>query len=263
MLAYISWHRPRQRVDVATYEGALERFHRSLARRPPSGFERLLRISRSRDAVAGAPSAQDPPGTRAGYEDWYLLEDWAALGVLEEAAVAHGHVSPHDEVARSLSGVATGGRLPSGRGRAPGRCRGDASRCGCRARQATSTARSASPAGRRNGSGRAVACGAAMLVLGPAPELLPARPRGARGRGADAPARTAGRRSVRSSAWRCGSADAVSARAPATFATLALRRRDWRSGGIDHREATRQHRRAPGHLTIIDIPRGPTARSPK
>ena len=42
-----------------------------------------------------------------GYEDWYVLEDWAALGVLKEAAVSRGHVSAHDKVA-SLSGVSTG-----------------------------------------------------------------------------------------------------------------------------------------------------------
>lgn len=35
-----------------------------------------------------------------GYEDWYLLEDWTALGVLERAAVAQGHLGAHDAVAK-------------------------------------------------------------------------------------------------------------------------------------------------------------------
>ena len=98
MLAYLSWHRPAAGVDAAAYESALEGFHRSLAHRPPSGFE-----GSSVFRVAELPWLAD---AGLGYEDWYLLDDWAALGVLEEAAVAHGHVSLHDKVA-SLSGVAT------------------------------------------------------------------------------------------------------------------------------------------------------------
>jgi hypothetical protein len=105
MLAYLSWHRPAAGVDAPAYESALEGFHRSLAHRPPSGFEGSCAF-RAAELPWLATVAQDPPGSRAGYEDWYLLDDWAALGVLEEAAVAHGHVSLHDRVA-SLSGDAT------------------------------------------------------------------------------------------------------------------------------------------------------------
>ena len=39
MLAYIAWHRPAPDVDPAAYEHAIERFHSSLAHRPPSGFD--------------------------------------------------------------------------------------------------------------------------------------------------------------------------------------------------------------------------------
>jgi len=38
MLAYVFWHRPADGVDAADYERALQRFHRSLARMPPSGL---------------------------------------------------------------------------------------------------------------------------------------------------------------------------------------------------------------------------------
>ena len=38
MLAYLFWHRPAAQVEQAAYEQALERFHRSLAHQPPSGF---------------------------------------------------------------------------------------------------------------------------------------------------------------------------------------------------------------------------------
>jgi len=114
MLAYLSWHRPAARVEQATYEQALERFHRSLAHRPPNGFRgsaafRLAEIpwlvykaAEDRDSeVADAPPA------RVGYEDWYLLDDWGAAGVLEEAAISRGHFTAHDRVA-ALAGAATG-----------------------------------------------------------------------------------------------------------------------------------------------------------
>jgi len=108
VLAYLSWHRPAPEVDAGAYERALEQFHRSLAHRTPSGFRGSATFR-----VAGLPwlgasragSLQDGGGA---YEDWYLLDDWAALGVLEEAAVSHGHVGAHDKIA-GLMGEATGG----------------------------------------------------------------------------------------------------------------------------------------------------------
>lgn len=91
MLAYVFWHRPAAEVAAAAYERELIRFHRSLARTPPSGF---------RGSVAfRAPALAWLDGER-GYEDWYLLDGWGALGVLEEAAVSRGRVSAHDAVAR-------------------------------------------------------------------------------------------------------------------------------------------------------------------
>jgi len=106
VLAYLSWHRPAAGVDAAAYERALEQFHRSLAHRAPSGFRGSAMFRASELPWLASPE-QGPSSAGAAYEDWYLLDDWASLGVLEEAAVSHGHVSAHDKVA-SLSGVAAG-----------------------------------------------------------------------------------------------------------------------------------------------------------
>lgn len=105
MLAYLSWHRPAEGIDVAAYENALVRFHRSLAGRPPSGLRgsaafRTEPLSRSGD---DPDAAHDPV-----YEDWYLLDGWSSVGVLEEAAVSRGHMTAHEAIAR-LAGFTAGG----------------------------------------------------------------------------------------------------------------------------------------------------------
>ncbi len=112
MLAYISWHRPSPDVDPAAYERALERFHRSLAHRPPSGFAgsaafvaaELPWLAPPTGAGAEAAGEAERPG---GYEDWYLVDSWSAVGVLEEAAVSRGHLTAHDAVAAKAE-VSTG-----------------------------------------------------------------------------------------------------------------------------------------------------------
>jgi hypothetical protein len=107
MLAYLFWHRPRRGgaphpngVVREEYERALLAFHRSLARTPPVGS-----LGSAAFRLARAPwSEQDEPL----YEDWYLVEDFAALGVLNQAAVGRGHRTPHDAAARR-SGFGAGG----------------------------------------------------------------------------------------------------------------------------------------------------------
>jgi hypothetical protein len=111
MLAYLFWHRPRDAAAAEEYERAQIAFHRSLARTPPAGFRgssvfRVAALPWPWSAAAAQERAtQDGLG---GYEDWYLLEDYTALGVLNEAAVGRGHRSPHDAVAGRM-GAGTGG----------------------------------------------------------------------------------------------------------------------------------------------------------
>jgi hypothetical protein len=113
VLAYIFWHRPARDVTPAAYEKALERFHRSLARRPPSGFRASAAF---RAAELPWLATADGAGRGGpGYEDWYLVDGWSALGVLEEAAVARGHVSRHDAVA-AMAGVVSGAVYRLGEG---------------------------------------------------------------------------------------------------------------------------------------------------
>ena len=100
MLAYVFWHRPRLAVERLAYEQSQIAFHRSLAHTRPVG---LWGTAAFRAAQLPWPAPAGP-----GYEDWYVLEDFAALGVLNEAAVGRGHRSAHDGVARRF-GAGAGG----------------------------------------------------------------------------------------------------------------------------------------------------------
>jgi hypothetical protein len=89
VLAYVFWHRAAP--DAAGYEERLVAFHEALAARPPAGFRssRAFRLDR-------APWLQ---GDGTPYEDWYLVDSWAALGTLNTAAVSGSRAAPHDAVA--------------------------------------------------------------------------------------------------------------------------------------------------------------------
>jgi hypothetical protein len=190
VLAYIFWHAPADGVDTAAYEHDQVAFQRSLARTPPYGFcgSAVFRIASLPwdSAPGGLGSSPAELGGAAGraYEDWYLVEDFAALGVLEEAAMGRGHRTSHDRVARALgSGVAGLYRLLEG----PVTSAEQIGRC----RHATWVQTAAGAPGRAAelaaflGDGLD-GVGASMwrrsLVLGPAPEyclLAPEVPRGA------------------------------------------------------------------------------------
>ncbi|MBA3807093.1 MAG: hypothetical protein H0X28_01665 [Solirubrobacterales bacterium] len=99
MLAYIFWHSPREPRASEEYEQALIAFHRSLARSAPVGMSASA-VFRGGALPWLAPGTREQARAAASYEDWYLLEDFAALGVLNEAAVGRGHVTRHDAAAR-------------------------------------------------------------------------------------------------------------------------------------------------------------------
>jgi hypothetical protein len=98
MLAYLFWHRPVDGIEHTAYERAAEHFHRSLHHNPPAGLR----------GSALFRTGELPWLAGGGYEDWYLLDDFTALGVLNEAAVAHGHRGAHDDIARRF-GEGAGG----------------------------------------------------------------------------------------------------------------------------------------------------------
>lgn len=82
MLAYVFSHRPHTSTGTEMYEAALRRFHGALARGGLRGF------------VASRSYRIGP-----GYADWYVVQDSAALDVLNEAAVSGDRAGSHDVVA--------------------------------------------------------------------------------------------------------------------------------------------------------------------
>ncbi|HLV99271.1 MAG TPA: hypothetical protein VKT82_11415 [Ktedonobacterales bacterium] len=96
MLAYFFTHWPLESIPSAEYEDALRAFMRSLAAHPPQGFQRSWAL-----AVQQLPWANRG---QAAYEDWYLVEDFAALGVLNGAAISPPHGETHLAVARMAGG---------------------------------------------------------------------------------------------------------------------------------------------------------------
>jgi hypothetical protein len=91
MLAYLFWHQPAENTPRQNYEQALVGFHRRLREVPVAGF-----VASGTARVRGLPWM---PGD--GYEDWYAVDDYTALGVLNDAAVDASHLDAHDLVAHA------------------------------------------------------------------------------------------------------------------------------------------------------------------
>ena len=90
VLAYVFWHTPDSVDGISTYEASLATFHRSLDPADISGFRGSQAF-----LVHGAPWVSSP----VVYEDWYFVDDFTALGALNEAAVSGPRRRPHDNVA--------------------------------------------------------------------------------------------------------------------------------------------------------------------
>jgi hypothetical protein len=98
VLAYVFFHRPGPGVDTQAYEGTLRGFHAALEGGSIRGF------IRSASYAVGA-----------GYADWYLVDDSAALDALNQAAMTGARTKAHDLAARmAADGVGKLLRLVSG-----------------------------------------------------------------------------------------------------------------------------------------------------
>lgn len=95
MLAYVFWHWPQAEIDRVTYLDHLSDFHNTLASNRPGGFQRSV-VFRIREA--GWLNT-----TGDAYEEWYLLDDSAAMDRLNEAAVSGACEEPHNRVAREAA----------------------------------------------------------------------------------------------------------------------------------------------------------------
>jgi hypothetical protein len=95
MLAYVFWHWPRPEIDRALYLDRLGQFHHTLADNKPSGFQRSV--------VFRIQNANWLNTQGEAYEEWYLLDDSAAMDRLNEAAVSGPCEEPHNRVAREAA----------------------------------------------------------------------------------------------------------------------------------------------------------------
>jgi hypothetical protein len=173
VLAYVFWHRPGAPERDAGYEDALLAFHRSLARSLPVGTLAMaaFRVAELPWSISQAyGDGRSPAAPEAAYEDWYLLEDFAALGVLNEAAVGLGHRTTHDDVARRF-GAGAGGLYGLIEGEPCAEALGEASKATWITRPAGSPRRGL---GELLGDGmepKRASLWRRQLVLGPAPEF--------------------------------------------------------------------------------------------
>ena len=105
MIAYVFWHWKQPSIAAPEYEKVQRTFHDALAASPPKGYHWSQSFALSR--CAWAADGGD------AYEDRYLVDDFAALDLLDAAAVEHAHLDDRAGHARrhAQGGVAHVGRL--------------------------------------------------------------------------------------------------------------------------------------------------------
>jgi hypothetical protein len=96
----VFWHQNKINVPTQEHEDLQRAFHVALASEPSPGFIQSFSL-----ALPGTPWAFDGG---EGYEDWYLVEDFAALGAFNDAAVSQDRTVPHDRVTAVAAGGAGG-----------------------------------------------------------------------------------------------------------------------------------------------------------
>jgi hypothetical protein len=100
MLAYVFWHWKQVEITATDYEHRQRAFHAALAAAPLPGFLGSFSVS-----VSHAPWAA---GGGEAYEDWYLVQDFGALGLLNEVTVSASRATPHEAAAAVAAGSARG-----------------------------------------------------------------------------------------------------------------------------------------------------------
>ena len=95
MLAYVFWHWPQPTIDTGLYQNNLIEFHQTLGDNKPDGFQHSVVF-----AIQGAVWLKTDG---VAYEEWYLLDDSAAMDRLNYAAVNGPCEVPHNLVARNAA----------------------------------------------------------------------------------------------------------------------------------------------------------------
>jgi hypothetical protein len=99
LLAYVFWHWKRDDVAASDYEYRQRGFHSALEASPSQGLVTSFSVGISKAPWAASSEA---------YEDWYVVQDFGSLGVLNEAAVSSSRAQPHDAAASVAAGGAGG-----------------------------------------------------------------------------------------------------------------------------------------------------------
>ena len=100
MFAYVFWHWPLPTINEHDYTDRLIGFHQSLHEHAFPGFH-----SSHAFQIGSAPWG---PPDQPLYEDWYFVENFATLAMLNHMAVAAINKAPHDQAAQYAAGGTAG-----------------------------------------------------------------------------------------------------------------------------------------------------------
>src|SRR2546421_11645813 len=101
MLTYVFWHQRESKIAREEYQERLVAFHRILRERQPQGFLFSMILE-----MAQLPWMEEG---REAYEDWYIVENSAALDPLDDVAANRIIRGPPYQVGRCGGGGGGGG----------------------------------------------------------------------------------------------------------------------------------------------------------